>query len=100
MDFTVVLKALANDRRIRILKWLKDPRAHFPPQVDGDLVEDGVCGVLIAEKLGVTAPTLSEHMRILTAAGLVRAKRIKGWTMYKRDEKAIAAAKRAIRENV
>src|ERR1700760_760448 len=95
-----IIKALANDRRIQILAWLKDPRAHFRPQVDGDLVEDGVCGVLIAEKLGVTAPTLSEHLRILSAAGLVRAKRIKGWTMYRRDEKAIAAAKKAIRENV
>ena len=95
-----VLKALANERRLQILGWLRDPRAHFRPQVDGDLVEDGVCGLLIAEKLEVTAPTLSEHMRILTDAGLVRAKRIKGWTMYKRDEKAIAAAKKAIRESV
>ena|SRR5215831_4589377 len=34
------------------------------------------------------------------APGLVRAKRIKGWTTYKRDEKAIAAAKKAIRESV
>jgi ArsR family transcriptional regulator len=100
MDIGAILKALANERRFRILGWLKDPRAHFRPQVDGDLVEDGVCGVLIAEKLGVTAPTLSEHMRILTDVGLVRAKRIKGWTMYKRDEKAIAAAKKAIRESV
>ena len=100
MDTTVVLKALANERRIQILGWLKHPRAHFRPQVDGDLVEDGVCGVLIAEKLEVTAPTLSEHMRILTHAGLVRAKRIRGWTMYKRDEKAIAAAKKAICDSV
>ncbi len=100
MNTTGVLKALANERRIQILGWLKNPRAHFPPQVDGDLVEDGVCGVLIAEKLGVSAPTLSEHMRILSAAGLVRAKRIKGWTMYKRDEKTIAAAKRAIRDEI
>jgi DNA-binding transcriptional ArsR family regulator len=100
MEIAAVLKALANERRLRILGWLKDPHAHFPPQVDGDLVEDGVCGVLIAEKLEVTAPTLSEHMRILTDAGLVRAKRIKGWTMYKRDEKAIVVAKKAIRESV
>ena len=100
MDTVVVLKALANERRIRIMGWLKEPRAHFPRQLDGDLVADGVCGVLIAEKLGVTAPTLSEHMRILSAAGLVRAKRVKGWTMYKRDEKAIAAAKKAIRDDV
>ena len=46
-----------------ILEWLKDPRAHFRPQVDGDLVKDGVCGMLIAEKLGVSQPTASEHMR-------------------------------------
>src|SRR5437762_3658260 len=65
MNITVLLRALANERRLQILGWLKDPRTHFPPQVDGDLVEDGVCGVLIAERLEVTAPTLSEHMRIL-----------------------------------
>ena len=95
-----MLKALANERRLQILEWLRDPRVHFRSQVDGDLVDDGVCGVLIAEKLGVSPPSLSEHMSILTAAGLVRAKRIKGWTMYKRDEKAITAAKKAIRDHV
>jgi DNA-binding transcriptional ArsR family regulator len=90
-----VVKALANDRRLQVLGWLKDPRAHFPPQVDGDLVRDGVCGVLIARKLGVTAPTASEHLRILTRAGLLRPKRIKQWTFYKRDERKIAEIKRA-----
>ncbi len=93
-----VFRALANERRLQILEWLRDPRAHFPPQMDGDLVEDGVCGALIADKLGVSAPTLSEHMRVLIAAGLVQAKRIKGWTMYRRDEARIAAAKRAIQD--
>ena len=98
MDIATVLKALANERRLQILEWLRDPPAHFRPQVDGDLVEDGVCGVLIAQKLGVSAPTLSEHMRVLVGAGLVQSKRIKGWTMFKRDEKAITAAKKAIRD--
>jgi DNA-binding transcriptional ArsR family regulator len=92
-----VVKALANGRRLQILGWLKRPRAHFPPQVDGDLVRDGVCGVLIARKLGVSAPTASEHLQVLTRAGLLRPKRIKQWTFYKRDEKRIAAAKRAFR---
>jgi DNA-binding transcriptional ArsR family regulator len=96
MEVPIILRALANERRLLILEWLRDPRAHFPPQIDGDLVEDGVCGALIATKLGVGAPTLSEHMRILTDAGLVTAKRIKQWTMYKRDETRIAAAKQAI----
>src|SRR5215813_1828375 len=100
MPIDLPFKALANERRLQILEWLKDPARHFRDQVDGDLVEDGVCGVLIAEKLGVSAPTLSEHMRVLTAAKLVRTKRIKQWTMYKRDEAAIDAVKRAIRETV
>jgi ArsR family transcriptional regulator len=90
-----IVKALANDRRLEIMNWLKNPRAHFPPQVSGDLVKDGVCGIYIAEKLGVSQPTASEHLRILTAAGLIRAKRIKQWTFYKRDEKRIAQVKRA-----
>jgi len=59
-----------------------------------------VCRALIAEKLGVSAPTLSEHMRVLIVAGLVRAKRIKGWTMYRRDEMRIAAAKRSIQDRI
>jgi DNA-binding transcriptional ArsR family regulator len=94
MDLLSSLRALANDRRIRVLDWLKDPRAHFREQQDGDLVDDGVCGILIAEKLNVTQPTLSEHMRILQQAGLVRGKRIKQWTFYKRDEAAIQALKK------
>jgi DNA-binding transcriptional ArsR family regulator len=100
MKFAVALRALANERRLQILDWLRDPRKHFREQADGDLVEDGVCGLLIAEKLGVSAPTLSEHMRVLTAAKLVRAKRIKQWTMYKRNETAIAAIKRSIQEGL
>jgi DNA-binding transcriptional ArsR family regulator len=91
-----LFRALANERRLQILDWLKDPRAHFPPQKDGDLLEDGVCGIFIAEKMEITPPTLSEHMRILTQSGLVRAKRIKQWTFYRRDEDAIRAAKAQI----
>src|SRR5262245_154720 len=88
-----IIKALANRRRLQILDWLKDPVAHFPPQVDGDLVEDGVCALSIAEKLAISQATLSEHMRVLTQAGLVHAKRIKQWIFYRRDEERIDAVK-------
>jgi DNA-binding transcriptional ArsR family regulator len=88
-----ILRALANESRLRILEWLRAPTEHFPAQVDGDLVEDGVCGVLIAQKLRVSQPTVSEHLRILAEAGLVRGKRIKQWTFYKRDERRIKALK-------
>jgi ArsR family transcriptional regulator len=100
MSIVDALKALGNDRRLQILEWLKDPRAHFREQVDGDLVEDGVCGVLIAEKLAVSQPTLSEHMRILVQADLVTAKRIKQWTFYRRNEPVIAKLKQAFTSEV
>jgi DNA-binding transcriptional ArsR family regulator len=89
----VFLRAMANERRLRILEWLKEPRRHFPPQVDGDLVKDGVCGLFIARKLKITQATASEHLNILIGAGLIRAKRIKQWTFYRRDEKALRRAK-------
>jgi DNA-binding transcriptional ArsR family regulator len=89
------IKAVANERRLEILNWLKDPRAHFPPQVDGDLLQDGVCSLFIAQKLGVSPSTASEHLRVLSQAGLVRGKRIKQWTFYQRNEERIAEVKRA-----
>jgi DNA-binding transcriptional ArsR family regulator len=84
-----IIRALANDKRLQILEWLKSPRKHFPPQVDGDLVEDGVCSVFIADKLGISQPTASEHLRILTQADLVIPTRIKQWIFYKRNEERI-----------
>ena len=95
-NIEAALRALASDRRLQILAWLKDPEAHFPAQVEGDLVKDGVCGVLIAEKLGVSQPTVSEHLRILSRSALLTSKRVKQWTFYKRDEAYISRVKRAI----
>ena len=100
MDIPAALRALANERRLQVLDWLKDPRAHFREQVDGDLVEDGVCGLLIAEKLGVSQPTVTEHMKLLVEIGAVRAKRIKQWTFYKRDDERLRAIKAGIAEQV
>jgi DNA-binding transcriptional ArsR family regulator len=93
MKLDVALRAIANERRLQVLEWLKDPRAHFPPQVDGDLVKDGVCSLFIARKLKVTQPTASEHLGILTDAGLLHGKRIKQWTFYRRNETTLRKLK-------
>ncbi|WP_448661201.1 ArsR/SmtB family transcription factor [Sphingomonas sp. CJ20] len=89
METADLFRALGNERRLQILGWLRDPTAHFPPQRDGDLIEDGVCGLFIADKLGVNASTLSEHMRVLQASGLVTAKRIRQWTFYRRNDERL-----------
>ena len=93
-------RALAHDKRLQILSWLKDPQAHFPKQVDGDLVRDGVCVIRIAEKLGVKQPTATQHLQILADAGLVIATRIGKWTFYRRNEDLIAGLKSRIIDEI
>lgn len=95
-----VFAALASEKRLQILEWLKDPEAHFPPQRDGDLVTDGVCVVFIADKLGVAQPTATTHLQTLARAGLVTSKRVGQWTFYKRNEPTIRDLARAIRDGL
>src|ERR1700719_4709862 len=89
IDTGQVLRAIASPKRLQILEWLRDPVGHFPPQRDGDLVDDGVCVIFIAAKLGVAQPTATTHLQALARVGLVTPKRIGQWTFYKRDETAI-----------
>lgn len=89
MNDLVVLKALASEPRLRVLEWLKEPAAHFPPQVDGDFEADGVCADYIREKLGIAAATASRHLTLLTDAQLLIATRKKGWVFYRRNEVAL-----------
>jgi len=85
------LKALANPHRLQILSLLKEPVKNFPPQVDGDLVEDGVCAIFIEERLNLAQPTTAQHLKALVDSGFLIPKRIKRWTFYKRDERALAS---------
>ena len=78
-----LLSALAHVNRLRIAHWLSDPERHFPPQVDGDLVDDGVCVGYITEKIGLKQPTVTNHMKILQEARIVESKKIKNWVFYK-----------------
>ncbi len=100
MKMEMALRAVSNGSRLRILEWLKRPEKHFPPQVAGDLVEDGVCGLLIANKLNVSQPTASGHLRILAQARLIESKRVKQWTFYKRNNAKIKELKKVIADEL
>jgi ArsR family transcriptional regulator len=63
-------------------------------------VHDGVCADFIREKLGIAAATASRHLTLLTDAGLLVATRKKGWTFYRRDEKAIAQFVKLLRSEL
>ena len=79
-------KALANETRLRILDWLKDPVANF---ACGDTAELGVCVGLIQRKAGISASTASAHLAILQRAGFLTATRRGQWTYYRRNEARI-----------
>lgn len=91
-SMTKILRALANENRMQILEWILDPVPNFPPQQDGDLVEDGVCVGFITEKIGVSQPTVTNHMRQLADVGLVTHKKIKNWVFYKPNRDALHEA--------
>ncbi len=94
------LKALASPVRLTILCLLKDPVAIFPAQVDGDLRVDGVCADYIREKLKIAAATASRHLTLLTEARLLIATRKKGWTFYRRDDRAIERLARRLKSEI
>ncbi len=83
------LKALANDTRLQIMAWLREPATHFPAQAHGDPVGIGVCVSHIQHKAGLSPSTASTHLAILQRADLVRTTRIGKWTYYRRNEAAI-----------
>jgi len=87
-----VLKAIANENRLQILRWILNPVEHFEPQVDGDLVEDGVCIGRITDKIKLSQPTVTNHMKLLCDAGLVSSKKIKNWVFYKPHREKIRQA--------
>ncbi|HVT68386.1 MAG TPA: metalloregulator ArsR/SmtB family transcription factor [Trebonia sp.] len=98
MDLSEVGRALASPTRLQILRWLKDPEQHFSSQHDGDMGEAGVCASLIAAKVGASQPTVSRHLEVLRRAGLLVSERIAGRNFHRRDEDALAEARRLLTE--
>ena len=100
IDLETAFKALASDRRLQILEWLKDPTAHFPPQEHGDPDEHGACNQYIVDKLGVSQPAGSRHLKVLVDANLVIATPRKGWTYYRRNEPVISELTNQLANNL
>lgn len=100
-DLIEVFKALGNPARLQIMRWLKDPEAHFgeyEPIADRQSV--GVCVTHIQAKSGLAQSTVSSYMSTLERAGLVRPTRVGKWTHYRRDEDRLAQVARAIGSTV
>ncbi|MFJ6388200.1 ArsR/SmtB family transcription factor [Streptomyces sp. NPDC091972] len=89
-----MLRTPADHGRLDILEWLKDPAAHFPAQRHGDPAQDGVTADAVAGKLGVPRSVAETHLGLLVDIGLLRTRRIRWRTYYRRDEMRIAEVAR------
>ena len=78
----VRLKALADPTRLKlvsILAELPDDHTVFDPRCG---TAYGVCFCHLEDRLGLSAPTISHHLKALREAGLVEAVRVGKWTYY------------------
>lgn len=95
IDRDAILRALTHPVRRDMLGWLKEPEAHFSSQEHP--LEMGVCAGSF-ERCGLSQSTVSAHLAALSAAGLVRSRRVGQWIFYSRNEDTIAAFRRAVED--
>ncbi len=80
-ELVELFKALADVTRLRLVASIVDrPR----------------CGQDLASELGISAATVSHHLRVLRAAGLVRETRQQPYTFFELDHEALQRAVKAV----
>jgi len=89
-----MLHAIADPTRRRILQALKERGASSVGK------DEGLCASDIELRIHLSQPTISHHMSVLTKAGLVETKKLGQWMWYRRNETALRAFTRALRESL
>lgn len=108
-----VLHAIADPTRRRILQTLKERGACTGAKSSGHklsartvAVHDSptkhvsLCAGDIETCIGLSQPTISHHMAILTKAGLVEAVKRGQWRWYQRNDKAIGQIVKLLRKEI
>ncbi|MBI4833487.1 MAG: winged helix-turn-helix transcriptional regulator [Planctomycetes bacterium] len=83
--FTVVCQALSVEARVKILRLLKAHR---------------LCVNAITCRLGITQSAVSQHLRVLKSAGLVKAKKRGYWMHYSINTKALLNHRRMLNKTL
>ncbi|MBI5556755.1 MAG: winged helix-turn-helix transcriptional regulator [Deltaproteobacteria bacterium] len=79
-----IFKVLSVETRVKIIELLK---------------ENGALGVKeISTRLGITLPAVSQHLKILKQAGLVRSERQGYWIPYSINEEAMEGCREILNE--
>lgn len=83
-EYALLFRALSDETRIQIFSMLD--------------VEQERCACDLLEKLNITQPTLSYHMKILTQVELIHARKDGAWMRYKRNPKRVAQLEEFLKE--
>jgi len=89
-----MLQAIADPTRRRILQALKERGGC---SIGKDV---GLCASDIELRIHLSQPTISHHMSILKKAGLVQAKKLGQWRLYRRNEAALREFARMLRTSL
>lgn len=73
-----VFKAFCDENRLQIIEMLRSGEK---------------CACILLEKLNITQPTLSHHMKILCDSGIVNPRKDGKWTHYSISDEGIEVAK-------
>ncbi len=73
-SLTDIFKVLSDEKRLKIVKALAN---------------ESVCANQLLEGLGISQPTLSHHMKILTDIGLVHARKMRTQVYYELNREQI-----------
>ena len=77
LDNARVFKAFCDENRLIILEMLRSGEK---------------CACVLHEKLKITQPTLSHHMKILCDSGIVTSRKDKKWTYYSFNKSGVEYA--------
>ena len=72
-----VFKAFSDENRLMVLEMLQSGEK---------------CACVLLEKMAITQPTLSHHMRILTESRIVASRKEGKWTYYSISKEGVAEA--------
>lgn len=90
-DLGPFLHAIADPARRRILQALKEKGGNSLGK------DTGLCACDIEERVKLSQPTVSHHMRILEKARLVEVKKEGHWRWYRRNQKLILEMTRGLK---
>src|ERR1051326_3308669 len=88
------LAAIGDSARRKILALLKEKGCCSIGKAAG------LCACDVEERMKLSQPTISHHMRVLMEAGLVEGEKIGRWMWYRRNEPALKKLLLALKEEL